>query len=98
MIFFFSQNGFKVVIDFMTQKHKKHMFPDLLLLVSIVMNAEVWSGNQICFENKGLIIVLSFNHQLVQSEQAWLGRLASQSGRIIESAESALETLLPFPT
>lgn len=59
---FLKKNCFNAVIDFITQKHKKHMCPDLFLLVCIVMNVEVWSGNLICFENKGLIIVLSFNH------------------------------------
>ena len=53
---FFFQNGFNAVIDFTAHKLKKkkaQMFPDLFLLVCIVMNVEVWSGNQICFENKG---------------------------------------------
>lgn len=52
---FFFQNSFNAVIDFTAHKLKKktHMFPDLFLLVCIVMNVEVWSGNQICFENKG---------------------------------------------
>lgn len=53
MTFFFFQNGFNAVTDFTTQQLKKLMFPDLFLLVCIVMNAEVWSRNQICFENRG---------------------------------------------
>lgn len=46
---------------------------------------------------KGLLIVLSFNHQLVQSEQTGWGDL-SQDDRNPEGEESVLEILLPFPT
>lgn len=54
------------------------MSPDLFLLLCIVMNVEVGSGNEIgLLKIKGLIIVLTFNHQLVQCEQTGRGDFES---------------------
>lgn len=73
------------------------MFPDLFLLVCIVMNAEVWSETKSALKIKGLIIVLTFNHQLVQSEQTGWEDLRVSLTELLESLRDCTENAAFFP-
>lgn len=53
IILFFSKMILMLLQILQHKSFKKHMALALFLLVCIVMNAEVWSGNEICFGNKG---------------------------------------------
>lgn len=92
----FFQNSFNAVIDFTAHKLKKNLYVPRFVFISLYCNecVEVWSETKSALKIKGLIIVLTFNHQLVQSEQTGWEDFASQSDGIIESEETALKMLL----